>query len=170
MLAGILGVSILAGVAAAPAVQTTEARFLDTEEVASSTFTALKLAPPQITAVVNCSGLLGLGLANGVTLDWTMPVGAAYTGFTPANNVQWAFNSAGTNWQAVTTTSPSAGVYRTTFNTGVINDLLSLLLGGTMTFQVRTKVGTNWVSTGASKVTLTNALINPTCSAPVNGT
>lgn len=175
MLAGILGVSILVGAAAAPTVTTTEARFLDTEEVASSTFTALKLAPPQITAVVNCSGLLGLGLANGVTLDWTMPAGAAYTGFTPANNVQWAFNSAGNNWQAVTTTGPSTGVYRTTFNTGIISDLLSLLLGGTMTFQVRTKVGTNWVSTGVSKVTFQSTGggplgLSPVCSAPVNGT
>lgn len=126
---------------------------------------------------MNCTGLLGLGLANGVTLEWSFPAGAAYSGFAPATNAQWAFNAAGDNWQAVTTTTVSPGVYRTTFNTGIISDLLSLLLGGSMVFQVRTKLNatSTWVSTQTSRVTFTNTGggplgLSPVCSAPVNGT
>lgn len=167
MLAGVLGVAILVTGGGLSNASSTEARFTDTEYTAAGTLTSARLAPPQITAVVNCSGLLGLGVANGVTLEWRFPTGTS-AAFTPAANVQWAFNAAGNNWQAVTTTSPSTGVYRTTFNTGVISDLLSLLLGGSMTFQARTKVGTNWVSAQTSRVTFTNGL-PPSCSTPVNG-
>lgn len=170
VLAGILGASLLVTGGSLTNVPVTEARFTDTEYIASDTFTSLRLAPPQITAVVNCSGLIGLGLANGVTLEWRFPTGTAYAGFTPATNAQWAFNAAGDNWRPVATTSPSAGVYRTTFNTGVISDLLTLLFGGSMVFQVRTKVGDKWVSAQSSKVTMTNALTAPSCSVPSNGT
>lgn len=177
MLAGIVGLSVLLAGGTVSNVPLTEARFTGTENVASGTFASFRLVPPQITAVVNCTGLLGLGLANGVTLEWSFPAGAAYSGFAPATNAQWAFNAAGDNWQAVTTTTVSPGVYRTTFNTGIISDLLSLLLGGSMVFQVRTKLNatSTWVSTQTSRVTFTNTGggplgLSPVCSAPVNGT
>lgn len=176
MLAGILGLSLLVTGGTIAAVPETEARFTDTVYLASGTFTSGRLAPPQITAIVNCSGLLGLGLANGVTLDWSFPAGATYTGFTPAANVQWAFNAAGDNWQPVPTTTVSPGVYRTTFNTGIVSDLLSLLLGGGMVFQVRTKLSstTNWVSQTVSTVTFRSSGggplgLSPVCTGPVNG-
>lgn len=162
-----------AAVLALPGSGVTDASFTDAEYTASGTVKATTLAPPQITAVVNCSGLLGIGLANGVTLKWKWATGTP-SAFTPTNNVQWAYNSAGNNWRAVATTDNGDGTFQTTFNTGVISDLLSLLLGGTMTFQTRTVAGSNWTSGGVSKVVFHNsgggALgLSPYCEAPVNG-
>ncbi|MGX1694028.1 hypothetical protein ACWIBQ_01400 [Microbacterium keratanolyticum] len=156
------GLSILLAGALLPGVQPTTASFVD-DEYASTAISTITLAPPQSISIINCTGLLGTGIGAGVTIEWQFPAGAPYAGFTPAANVQWAFNSAGDNWQAVATQAQGNGRYRTTFNTGIISGLLSLLLGGEMTFQSRTVLG-NWNSGSSAKVKYTAPVLgSPSC-------
>lgn len=173
-LAAVIGLAVAVAVAVVPEPEPTEAAWTDTEHVAAGSLSAATLGPPQIGEIVNCSGLLGLGIANGVTLNWSWPTQLQNLGFTPAANAQWAFNSAGSNWQSVSTTALGDGVYQTTFNTGVISDILQLLLGGQMTFRVRTKVGDNWISATISSVTFSNTGgpplgLGPRCTGLLNG-
>lgn len=169
ILAGFVGLAVLAMGFFMPDIGTTDAAWVDREH-ASADFTAARLKPPQIQTVVNCSGLLGLGILNGVTMEWTWPNDPLYEGFAPAANARWAFNAAGDNWQAVATQDLGDGVYRTTFNTGVISDLIGLLVGGQITFRVRT-IHSEWVSATSSSVTFDQGFLglNPSCTAPVNG-
>lgn len=158
------GLAILLAVALLPGAQPTTAAFVD-DERAVSTISTMTLAPPQSLSIIHCTGLLGTGVGAGVSIEWQFPAGAPYTSFTPAANVQWAFNSTGDNWQAVATQAQGNGRYRTTFNTGVISGLLALLLGGEMTFQSRTVLG-NWVSGSSTKVKYTApALGSPSCQS-----
>lgn len=159
----ILGVAVALGGAFPIPTQTTAAAFTDSER-ANGVLTAAVLVRPQNLVVSNCSNLLGSGSSAGVTIQWGWPTTNPYTGFTPASNAQWAFNAAGDNWQAVATQSAGAGRYRTTFNTGVIPGLLTMMVGGKVTFRVRTKVGTNWVSSTSAAVEYTAPVVgSPTC-------
>lgn len=159
-IAGLAGLSLVTGVLLVPSSETTDAAWTDAEYTATATFTAAVLAPPQSFVIHGCAGLLGAG----VTIDWSWPASAPYTGFTPALNAQWAYNAAGDNWQAVATTVAPSGAYRTAFNTGIIGGLLTFLLGGAMTIKARTKAGTHWVSGPSVKVVYETGLFGTQCS------
>ena len=166
-LVGVLAAALLFAAALVPSPQTTDAAFTD-DEYAQTGFAAMELRPPQIQSIVTCASFV---LGNSVTLDWRWPDEDGYESFSPNPNAQWAFNSSGNNWQTVATTSQGGGIYRTTFNTNVISNLLDFLLGQSTTFRVRTRVGDNWVSSTSSTVGYNGGFLglSPSCTGPVNG-
>ena len=95
MLAGVVGIAALAGLAIVPSAQMTEAQFTDSEYASSSTFTAQTLVTPVITGCTVQNN--GLGIFQSVTLTWT----ALY----PLANVRLTATSGTT-----TGTVPPAGI------------------------------------------------------------
>lgn len=162
-LAGVVLIAGLLGIATVPPPQLTDASYVDPEYASGSAVTAIRLVPPQLTAVTTChSALLG-GTVMAVTWKWTGQI-APYTGFTAAANTEWQI--AGTAWQSVPTTGPDAnGVYTTTFTKTLLSGLLGGLLGETFSSIVRTKAWTGWVSPTVSTLTYTKPILtNPTCT------
>jgi len=161
LLSGIIGATLLIVMGAAPPAQMTDAAFTDPEPMASGTFTALTLAPPQITSVSCTTSLLSGG---NTVVKWRWPASASGAGFTSAN-AQWQLAS---GWQSVPTTGPVAGEYTTSFNQAVLTGLLTSVLGGTFTVPVRTAAGTQWTSATSSSFTYKNSLLGillgPTCN------
>ncbi|MFD6700795.1 MULTISPECIES: hypothetical protein [unclassified Microbacterium] len=157
-----LGVLVLGLILFAPPLPQTDASYTDPEFAGGTGVSAVRLVPPQITAVTTCrSALLG-GNIMVITWKWSAQT-APYSGFTAAANTEWQI--AGTAWQAVPTTGPDAnGVYTTTFTSSLLSGLLGGLLGESFSSNVRTKAWTGWVSPTVSTLTYTKPILNsPTC-------
>lgn len=138
LLAGIVGVSLLAGAGAAPSVQMTDAAFTDSEHVSSSTFTALNVPEPISSTTPGCvasSGLLGANPQ--VTVNWRVPAGVA--GYTKDNAEYGQISNQGllepilSNLLGNVSTTGTPAAYVTVINGG----LLTGLLGATKTFGIR---------------------------------
>ncbi|MFJ4174885.1 hypothetical protein [Microbacterium sp. NPDC089696] len=162
LLAGILGLTLFAGVGLLGSARSTEARFTDVEFTSSGTFTAFTVPVPTITgctATVN-----GLGIFQSVTLVWTSPY--------PANGVRLTLVQGTTTAVVpasnITTTGPTGGLYTHTavLSQGLLVSLLANLLGSTTTMTVNNLlVGTSWISAGASRQLAVGALgIGASCT------
>lgn len=164
-LAGILGLALVVGGGTIAFVPETEARFTDTEYVASGTFTAGTLLPSTITScTVQTLEVLGLGTVfQSVTVVWTSPY--------PANGVRLTLTQGATSAVvpagSITTTGPTGGVYthRTVLNQALLTSLVANLLGSTTTLSVQSVAGTSWASSPSTR-RLTIALLglNPVCA------
>ncbi|MBH0007833.1 hypothetical protein [Salinibacterium sp. SWN1162] len=121
----------------------TQAAWVDSE-YATATVSAAVIAPPEITSCSLAPGFLGLSPT--VTLKWKFPAGGGYS--TPSN-VAYAVAEGGLLGtvtsvllgSALTTTGPSAGVYTTKFESGILGGLL----GGSYGIFVQTVDG-SWTS------------------------
>jgi hypothetical protein len=162
LLAGALGLSLLAAGGTVATVQSTEAWFTDTEFVASGTFTAFRVPVPTITGCTAVNN--ALGIFESVTLVWTSPY--------PANGVRLTLQQGTTTAVVpaanITTTGPSNGLYTHTafLNQGLLVSLLANLLGSSTTMTVNNLlVGTSWVSVGAVRTLNVGALgIGSSCT------
>lgn len=148
LLAGILGLTLFAGIGLLSAAGHTQARFTDTEYTSSGTFTAFTVPVPAITACTVTNN--GLGIFQSVTLVWTSPY--------PANGVRLTLTQGATTAVVpaanITTTGPTGGLYTHTavLSQGLLASLLTNLLGSTTTITANNLlVGTSWVSAGASR-------------------
>lgn len=155
MLAGAVGLSVLAGVAVLPSVQLTEARFTDPDYASSTTFTAGALATPVITACTVTNN--GLGIFQSVTITWTSPYVAANVRLTATSG-----STTGTVPAAnITASGPVGGLYTysSTLTQALLTSLVSNLLGSTTTLSVTNLLpGTNWVSQAATRRLTVGAL------------
>lgn len=159
MLAGILGVSMLAAGGTVATVQPTEALFTDTEIVASGTFTAFTVPMPAITS---CTVASTLGTFTGFTISWTSPYPLAQQRFTindvvvPNSNV------------VQSGTGPYS--YTSTISSGLLGTLLTGgLLGANNTVRVQALLsGTGWSSVAATRTLSIGGLLglggNNTCT------
>ncbi|MFK0403584.1 hypothetical protein ACIQTT_14720 [Microbacterium sp. NPDC090225] len=162
ILAGILGLSMLAAGGTVATAQSTEALFTDTEFVASGTFTAFRVPVPTITGCTAVNN--ALGIFESVTLVWTSPY--------PVNGVRLTLQQGATTAVVpaanITTTGPVGGVYTHTafLNQGLLVSLLANLLGSSTTMTVNNLLaGTSWVSVGATRTLAVGALgIGSSCT------
>ncbi|KJQ54125.1 hypothetical protein RS85_02196 [Microbacterium sp. SA39] len=148
MLAGAVGLSVLAGVAVLPSAQLTEARFTDPDYASSTTFTAGALATPVITACTVANNVLGV--FQSVTITWTSPYVAANVRLTATSGTTTGTIPAAN----ITATGPVGGLYTYTANVpqSLLASLISNLLGSTTTLSVTNVLpGTNWVSPAATR-------------------
>ncbi|MGK9220646.1 MULTISPECIES: hypothetical protein [unclassified Microbacterium] len=136
-LAAALGVAVLT-----PAATTTDAAFTDAEH-ANATLTALRLRPPQVTAVTVCRNPAVSLLADTLVVQWRWPRTTAPYGPTTQTTARWAIND-GTTSQTFTQTGPVDGIYTTTFPRSVLTGLLGGLLGADFSVHARTY----WTPTG----------------------
>lgn len=162
-LAGLAGLALLIGVAAAPPAQLTEAQFTDPEYASSSAFTAATLATPTITACTIQNN--GLGVFQSVTLTWTSPYVAANVRLTATSGTTTGTVPAAN----ITSSGPVGGLYTytATLNQALLTSLVSNLLGSTTTLAVTNLLpGTTWVSPAATR-RLTIALLGLNASCTV---
>ena len=157
MLAGLIGTSLLTGVAMAPPTQMTEAAFTDSEHVSSSTFTALTLQTPVVTS---CTVTSSLGTFTGFTIVWTSPH--------PKVNQRLSINAATIDPANVGQSGSGPYAYTATLSSSVLRTLLGGLLGSTNTVRVRTVAGTSWESPAATRTLSVGGLLglggNNTCT------
>ncbi|WP_431805463.1 hypothetical protein [Microbacterium paraoxydans] len=156
-LAGALGVAVLVGVALAPAVQPTEARFTDPEYAAAS-FTASQLAAPTITSC-NVSSLLGT--FTGFTITWT----SVY--LKPQQRL--SINNVVVDNTNVTQSGSGPYSYSATISSGLLSTLLGSLLGSSNTVRVEAIIpSTAWASPAATRTLSVGGLLglggNNTCT------
>ncbi len=168
-IAGLAGLGLLAGVAFAPPSTATEAVFTDAEHATTPAMTALRLVPPQITAIPTCRHPLLGGTSVGITWTW-IANDPPYSTMTTAN-AQWSIG--GGAWQTRTTTG--TGPYTTSFPVSVLEGVLGSLLGTTYTIRMRTAWttpgGVIWTSPSVSTVTvIVPALLGAQTCTPANGT
>lgn len=161
MLAGLAGLSLLAGVAALPPAQVTEAQFTD-PDFGSSTFTAQTLVTPVITGCTVANN--GLGIFQSVTITWTALYPLASVRLTATSGT-----TTGTVAPAnITASGPVAGVYSysATLSQALLTSLVSNLLGSTTTLTVTSLIpSTTWVSPGATrKLTIALLGLNAACT------
>lgn len=155
LLAGILGLSLFAGVGLLSEAHPTEARFTDVDHTASGTFATFTVPVPTITG---CTvALNGLGVFQSVTLVWTSPY--------PANGVRLTLTQGATTATVpaanISTSGPTGGVYTHTavLSQGLLVSLVTNLLGSTTTMTVNNLlVGTSWISADATRQLAVGAL------------
>ena len=156
MLAGVIGVSLLIGVGAAPAPQMTDAAFT-ASEYASSTFTAATLQTPVVTS---CTVTSFLGTFTGFTIVWTSPYVKA--------NERLSINNVTVDPVNITQSGAGPYTYTSTISSGLLNTLLGSLLGSTNTVKVEAVAGTSWTSPAATKTLSVGGLLglggNNTCT------
>ncbi|WP_144874167.1 hypothetical protein [Microbacterium sp. 1.5R] len=161
LLAGILGLSLLAGAGSVATVQPVDARFTDTEHAASGTFTSFTVPPATITACTVTNN--GLGLFQSVTLVWTSVYPASGVRLTLTQGATTAVVPASN----ISTTGPSGGLYTHTavLSQTLLSGLITNLLGSTTTLTVNNLlVGTAWTSVGVSRqLSMTLAGLGATC-------
>lgn len=148
LLAGILGVSVLAGASAVAGAQQVDARFTDLEYAASGTFTSFTVPPATITACTITNN--AVGIFQSVTLVWTSIYPASGVRLTLTQGATTAVVPASN----IATSGPSGGVYTHTavLSQTLLSSLLTNLLGSTTTLTVNNLlVGTAWVSAGVSR-------------------
>lgn len=159
MLAGILGLSLLAVGGTVATVQPTEARFTDTEYVASGTFSSFTVPVPVITS---CTVASLLGTFTSFTITWTSPYPLAQQRFTINNVVVPNTN--------VAQSGEGPYTYTSTISSGLLGTLLTGgLLGATNTIRVEALLsGTTWVSVAATRTLSVGGLLglggNNTCT------
>lgn len=164
-LATIASIGLIAGVASWNSPQVTDAAWSDSEH-ASGSATALTLAPPQITSAVCTKAVLGL-LLNRLEMKWQWPASQPLPGSSLAP--VWSINGTVMATQPTTTGPDASGTYTTTFSSGLLTELVTLLLGGNATITVRAQIpGTGppvWQSATGSTVNLhvPPLLGSPTC-------
>lgn len=157
VLAGVIGVAVLTGVASAPATQTTDAAFLDSEH-AAVTMTAAQLATPVVTS---CTVTNLLGTFTGFTISWTSPYVKAQQ--------RLSINNVAVDNANVTQSGTGPYSYSSTISSGLLNTLLGSLLGSTNTVRVQTLYsGTAWISPAATRTLSVGGLLglggNNTCT------
>ncbi|MFK0240555.1 hypothetical protein ACIQTX_06790 [Microbacterium sp. NPDC090281] len=157
ILAGVVGLAVLVGVASSPAVQMTDAAFTDSEYAAGS-FTAATLASPVVTS---CTVTSFLGTFTGFTINWTSPYLKVQQRFSINNVVVDNTN--------VTQSGSGPYTYTSTISSGLLNTLLGSLLGSTNAVKVETVyAGTSWVSPAATRSLSVGGLLglggNNTCT------
>ncbi|MFJ4254857.1 hypothetical protein [Microbacterium sp. NPDC090003] len=159
MLAGVLGLSMLAVGGTVATVQPTEARFTDTEFVASGTFTAFTVPVPAITG---CTVSSVLGTFTGFTITWTSPYLLAQQRFTINDVVVPNSN--------VTQSGTGPYTYTSTISSSLLGTLLTGgLLGASNTIRVQALLsGTTWTSAAATRTLSVGGLLglggNNTCT------
>lgn len=167
MLAGLAGVSALAGVAVLPFAQLTEAQFteaqfIDADYASSTTFTASTLATSVITSCTVANN--GLGVFQSVTLTWTSPYVAANVHLTATSGATTGTVPAA----SISSSGPVGGLYTysATLNQALLTSLVSNLLGSTTTLTVTNLLpGTNWVSPAVTrKLTIALLGLNASCT------
>lgn len=158
MLAGVVGLSVLVGVAGKPPVQPVEALFTDSE-YSSATIRA-ELKPPTLISVVCVRPPLAGGPV--VTIQWRWPTTVPYSGFT-ATNARWKVGTI--DPYTMPTTGPVSGVYTSTITTSGLGSLLGSLLGANLVIDARATTTTSWTSLQASSITYNAPLLggDPTC-------
>lgn len=162
MLAGVAGLSVLAGLAILPSAEMTDAQFTDSEYAASTTFTAQSLVAPVITGCTVANN--GLGIFQSVTLTWTALYPLASVRLTATSGT-----TTGTVASANITASGAVGgvySYSATLNQALLTSLVSNLLGSTTTLTVISLIpSTSWVSLGATrKLTIALLGLNAACT------
>lgn len=162
LLAGILGVSILAGATVLSGAQPVDARFTDTEYAASGTFASFTVPPATITACTITNN--ALGIFQSVTLVWTSIYPASGVRLTLTQGTTTAVVPASN----ISTSGPSSGVYTHTavLSQTLLSSLITNLLGSTTTLTVNNLLaGTAWVSVGVSRqLSMTLAGLGATCT------
>lgn len=157
ILAGVIGLAVLVGVASSPAVQMTDAAFTDSEYAARS-FTAATLATPVVTS---CTVTSFLGTFTGFTITWTSPYLTVQQ--------RLSINNVAVDNVNVTQSGAGPYTYSATISSGLLNTLLGNLLGSTNAVKVETiYAGTSWVSTAATRSLSVGGLLglggNNTCT------
>lgn len=157
LLAGVVGLAALVGVATVPSVQMTEARFTDSEYAAAS-FTAATLATPVITS---CTVTSFLGTFTGFTITWTSPYLKVQE--------RLSINAVVVDNTNVTQSGTGPYTYSATISSGLLNTLLGSLLGSTNTVRVESiYAGTSWASPAATRTLSVGGLLglggNNTCT------
>ncbi|KJL29703.1 hypothetical protein [Microbacterium oxydans] len=157
LLAGVVGLAVLVGVAALPSVQMTEARFTDSEYSAAS-FTASTLETPVITS---CTVTSFLGSFTGFTITWTSPYLKVQE--------RLSINAVAVDNANVTQTGSGPYTYSATISSTLLNTLLGSLLGSSNTVRVESiYAGTSWASPAATKTLSVGGLLglggNNTCT------
>lgn len=157
LLGGVIGLAVLVGAASAPAVQMTDAAFIDSE-YGTRTFTAATLATPVVTS---CTVTSFLGTFTGFTITWTSPYLTAQQ--------RLSINNVVVDNSNVTQSGPGPYTYSSTISSGLLNTLLGSLLGSTNTVKVETIYsGTSWVSSAATRTLSVGGLLglggNNTCT------
>lgn len=144
MLAAVAAMAVLLGLGAAPAIDQTEAAWVD-QERGNATFTAVNIPEPVSLApgCVTSSGLLGADPV--VTITWRVPASAA--GYT-VSNAQFARFDGGLLGALLT---PALGSLETTgsptsYVTVVKGGLLTGLLGDAKSFAIRLVGPGGWTS------------------------
>lgn len=162
LLAGILGVSVLAGASAVAGVHPVDARFTDPEYTASGTFSSFTVPPATITGCTVTNN--ALGLFQSVTLVWTSIYPASGVRLTLTQGATTAVVPASN----ISTSGPSGGVYTHTavLSQTLLSSLITNLLGSTTTLTVNNLLaGTAWVSVGVSRqLSMTLAGLGATCT------
>lgn len=157
MLGGVVGVAVLIGIVSFPPVESTEARFTDSEYGAGA-FTAATLPTP---AVTSCTVTSFLGTFTGFTITWTSPSVKAQQ--------RLSINGAVVDGANITQTGTGPYTYSSTISSGLLNTLLGSLLGSSNTVRVQTSYpGTTWVSPAATRTLSVGGLLglggNNTCT------
>lgn len=156
-LVGAVGLAILVGVASFPSVESTEARFNDSE-YAAGVFTAATLATPVVTS---CTVTSFLGSFTGFTITWTSPHLKLQQRLS-INNVVVADTN-------ISQTGTGPYTYSSTISSGLLNTLLGSLLGSSNAVKVETIYpGTSWISPAATRSLSVGGLLglggNNTCT------
>lgn len=138
ILAGVLGIAVLTGIVVAPSAETTDAAWVDQENVAlANPASAYNVPEPVGNAVPFCTAEGVLNLAPAVKIWWKAPAGA--TGYTSASAEYGHILNNGllepilSNLLSNVSTSPSGDGYVTTIS----GTLLANLLGGKKTLGIR---------------------------------
>ncbi|WP_282848604.1 hypothetical protein [Microbacterium oxydans] len=157
ILAGVVGLAVLLGVASSPSVQMTDAAFTDSE-YATRSFTASTLATPLVTS---CTVTSFLGTFTGFTITWTSPYLTAQQ--------RLSINNVVVDNSNVTQSGSGPYTYSSTISSGLLNTLLGSLLGSTNTVRVESiYAGTSWVSPAATRTLSVGGLLglggNNTCT------
>ncbi|CAH0155970.1 hypothetical protein SRABI76_00912 [Microbacterium oxydans] len=157
LLAGVVGLAVLVGVAALPSVQMTEARFTDSE-YSTASFTASTLETPVITS---CTVTSFLGSFTGLTITWTSPYLKVQE--------RLSINAVAVDNANVTQTGSGPYTYSATISSTLLNTLLGSLLGSSNTVRVESiYAGTSWASPAATKTLSVGGLLglggNNTCT------
>ena len=126
VLAAIAAVGLLVGLVAAPDADVTEAQWGDAEFVETTELSALRLQPPLLHSNAVCErGLLGLLLIGRFEVTWSWDRPESLVGETV--QIVWVANG---NVLSTQTVPAGPGPHTTSFGTGLLEQLIALLLGG----------------------------------------
>ncbi|WOF23721.1 hypothetical protein N8K70_03320 [Microbacterium betulae] len=156
---------LLAAAGLSTAAEHGDAAFTDAEH-ARVELAAARLQPPQVQAISTCanpiSALLGVPV---LVFTWRWPASGAPYDAVDASDVAWQVN--GSAATGVVTTGPNAaGLYTSTFDRGLLADVLGVVVSN-YTVSLSTSVdygGATWVSPGTTTVSSSSLLVLQSCS------
>lgn len=163
VLAVVVGAAVLFGAAAVAPPQDVDASFTDSETAKASVTAGTLTAPSNMTCTVTNAAPLFLTFQS-VTITWKSDYPLSSAG---PITVLIASSPAKTS-QVTSGITPSGGgpfSYSVTLTQGVLESLVTNLLGSTTTFTVKNTAGTLWTSSMSTKtLTMTLAGLFASCS------